>query len=125
MTRLRNEGAPYLTVIFVPSMLIEVLAGGLRGGGCAGREPPGGSSATAPPVVGPCIWAMAPAAASTSKKQRLIRLLLLCSHRVDCIVHVDELISLHRQTNRGAGRCFGGHLVPGHRRRIEHVAFNR
>jgi hypothetical protein len=39
-------------VIFWPLMVIEVFAGGLRGGGYAGLEPPGGSSVMGTPAGG-------------------------------------------------------------------------
>src|SRR5216683_3151812 len=64
-------------VIFWPLMVTEVFAGGLRGGGCAGFKPPGGSSAMDTPAGGLPIWEKATPAASTKTagiRKDLIRL---------------------------------------------------
>src|SRR2546422_10601271 len=42
-----------------------------------------------------------------------------------CVVHVDERIPAHRQPHRRTRWRFGAHLVPGHRCRVEGVAFYR
>jgi hypothetical protein len=40
------------------------------------------------------------------------------------IVHVDEVVAPQRQPDGGAAGAFHAHLVPHHRRRIEHIAFH-
>src|SRR5689334_8784133 len=47
----------------------------------------------------------------------------LRTHRGHRVVHIDELISAHRQPDRRPRHRLGRHLVPRHRSGVEHIAF--